>query len=151
MDPKHKELAEQIYQMATFILAESGTDAPLAVLIKDNQTIPVLIPPGTEIDTAGYIMISLNFAREQKADAIVVIAGMWVVTGHIDEIDLNIRPSEQDNREHYLNLVYMSADGSDLESLAGKVEMDPAGTKYVREQEWLESVQDFEWLQPWKT
>ena len=151
MDPKHKEIAEQIYQMSTFVLAESGTDAPLAILIKDNQTIPILIPPGSEIDTAGYIMMSLNFAREQDADAILIVAGMWVVTGHIDEIDLDLRPSQQDNRQHYLNLVYMSADGSDLQSLAGKVEMDPAGTKYVREQEWLDSVQDFEWLQPWKT
>ena len=150
MDPKHRELAEEIYQMSSFVLAESGADAPLFILIKDNKSIPILIPPGTEIDTAGYIMMSLNFAREEKADAIIVVAGMWVVTGHVDDINLDVRPSEQESREHYLNLVYMSSDGSELESIAGKVETDPAGTKYVRHHEWMDSVQDFEWLQPWK-
>ncbi len=150
MNPKHKEIAENVYQIALFTLAETGTDVPLFVLIKEDQSIPILIPPYLEIDTAGYALMSMNLAKEHDADALILISGMWVVTGNINEIDVNIRPSESDLKEHYLNLIYMTADGSGVESIAGKVETDPSGTKYVRHHEWMDSIQEFEWCQPWR-
>jgi hypothetical protein len=150
MDPKHKEIAENLYQMASFSLAETGIDTALFVLIKGEQSIPIFVPPGTDIDTAEYALMAMNFAGEQNADAVIVVAGMWVVTGLAEEIDTDVRPSQHKSREHYLNLVYMTADGKTFESIVGKVEMDPAGTKFVRHHEWLESVQEFEWLQPWR-
>ncbi|MCK5613790.1 hypothetical protein KAR91_68635 [Candidatus Pacearchaeota archaeon] len=150
MNPKHKAIAENVYKIALFSLVESGRDTPLFVLIKDNQSIPILIPPGLEIDVASYTMMSLNLAREQNADAIMVVSGMWVVTGEIDDIDLTIRPSESDMKEHYLNLVYMTADGSEFNSIAGKVEIDPQGTKFIRHHEWLDNLQQFEYFQPWR-
>jgi len=94
--------------------------------------------------------MSMNIAREQNADAILVVAGMWVVKGLPSEIDISIRPSENEAREHFLNLVYMTADGKEYESIAGKVEKDPGGTKFVREHEWVDQIQEFEWFQPWK-
>lgn len=150
MDKQHKELAEQVYQTATFILAESGKDTPLFILIKGDETIPILIPPGMEINLAEYSTLSHKMAKEQDADAMMIVGGMWVVMDTIDNIDLQTRPSESDKREHYLNLVYMSADGETVESIAGKVEKDPAGTMYVKEQDWLDSIQEFSLLQPWK-
>lgn len=150
MNPKHKEIAENVYQIALFSLVETGHDTPLFVLIKDNQSMPILIPPGLEIDVAGYTMMSLNLAREKNADAIMVVSGMWVVTGQLDDIDLTVRPSENNMKEHYLNLVYMTADGSLFKSIAGKVETDPQGTKFVREHEWLADVQHFEYFEPWR-
>ena len=150
MEEKHREIAEEIYQMATFVLVESGTDTPLFVLIKDNESIPILIPPGMELDLSTYATMSLKLANEQEADAMVLVGGMWVVTDLIDNIDLQTRPSESDKREHYLNLIYISDDGKILESIAGRVETDPAGTMYIKDQEWLDSVQDFDLLQPWK-
>jgi len=149
MDPKHKEIAENIYDLASFSLVETGNDTILFVLIKDNETIPILIPQGTEIDTADYTMMSMSIAKEHNADAIIVVAGMWVVTGSAKEIDITIRPSESPKREHYLNLIYMTADGNTFESIAGKVETDPAGTKFVRDHDWVDNVQQFEWFQPW--
>jgi hypothetical protein len=150
MNPKHKEIAETIYQTAIFALAETGKDAPIFFLIKDNQTIPILVPPGLDIDVTGYIMTSLELAKEHDADAIMIVAGMWVVTSNVNDIDLTIRPSEHDDKQHYLNLVYMSADGSELTSIAGKVETDPSGTKYVRDHEWLFDFQQFEMFEPWR-
>lgn len=150
MDENHKKIAEEVYQMATFILVESGKDTPLFVLIKDNESIPIIIPPGMEVDLASYATMSLQLAKEQDADAMMVVGGMWVVSDHIDNIDLQTRPSESDMREHYLNLVYISKDGKILESIAGKVEKDIAGTMYVKEQDWLDTVQDFSLLQPWQ-
>jgi hypothetical protein len=150
MDKQHKKISEELYQTASFILTESGKDTPLFVLIKNNETFPILIPPGMEIDLATYSTLSLKLAREYDADAMIVIGGMWVVTDLVDNIDFQTRPSESDKREHYLNLIYITADGKTLESLAGKVEKDPAGTMYVREQDWLDSVQDFSLLQSWK-
>ena len=61
MDPTHKEIAEEIYNMASFALAETGNDTTLFVLIKENQSIPILVPPGFDIDTAGYAMMSMHF------------------------------------------------------------------------------------------
>ena len=150
MDENHKKIAEEVYQMATFILVESGRDAPLFVLIKDNESIPIIIPPGIEIDLPYYATISLKLAKEQDADAMMVVGGMWVVSDHIDNIDLQTRPSESDKREHYLNLVYITKDGKTLESIAGKVETDIAGMMYVKEQDWMDTIQHFSLLQPWQ-
>lgn len=150
MDEQHKKLAEEVYQTATFILTESGKDTPLFILIKEDETIPILIPPGMEINLAEYSTLSHKLAKEHDADAMMVVGGMWVVMDTIDNIDLQTRPSESDKREHYLNLVYMSADGEVTESIAGKVERDVAGTMYVKEQDWLDEIQDFSLLQPWK-
>lgn len=150
MDSEHKKIAEKIYKMATFVLAESGADTPLFVLIKDNESIPILIPPGMEIDVAGYATMSLKLAKEHDADAMLVVGGMWVVSDLLDNIDLQTKPSESEKREHYLNLVYITKDGKIIESIAGKIETAPDGTQYVKDQEWLDSVQDFSLLQPWK-
>jgi hypothetical protein len=150
MDPKHKELAEQIYNSATFSLAETGNDSPLFIIIKDNQVTPILIPPGFEVDISGYAMLSLHYAQEAQADALIIISSMWVVLENVEALETGIRPSEHPDREHYFNLIYFSADGKEIESIAGKVETDISGTKFVREHDWLDSVQAFDWLQPWK-
>ena len=150
MDPKHKEIAENVYQLASFALTETGHDTTLFVLIKDNNSIPIIVPEDSRIDTSSYTLMSMNYAQQQNADAIIVVSGMWVVKGTLSEIELDVRPSESDKREHYLNLIYMTADGSNFESIAGKVERDIAGTKFVREHEWVDSIQKFEWFQPWR-
>lgn len=150
MDPKHREIAESVYNTASFALAETGLDTALFVLIKDNESIPILVPPGTDIDTAGYAMMSMHYAKEHDADAIVVVSGMWIVKQHIQEYDPDMRPSEHPDREHYLNLIYMTADGGEMESIVGKVETDPGGRKFVRDHEWTQGIEMTHWLEPWR-
>jgi len=150
MTPKHKEISEYIFKLSTFVLAETGLDTPLFVLIKDDQPIPVLIPPQVEIELTEYATYSLKFAKEHAADAMLFVSGMWVVSGPEVELDYSVRPSESKDREHYLSLVYISNDGKSKASLVGKVEQDPTGRKYVREQTWLDSVRNFNLLSSWK-
>ncbi len=136
--------------MATMALAESGLDTTLFVLVKENQSIPILVPPGFDIDTTGYSMMALYYAKEQNADALICVSGMWIVKQHISELEEDIRPSEHPDREHYLNLIYMSADGKTMESIVGKVEQDPSGTKFVRNHEWSEGLETTKWFEPWR-
>jgi hypothetical protein len=150
MNQKHKKLAEEIYVASVFALAEKGMDAPIFILIKNDKSIPLLIPPDLEIGVAEYASMASDNARDLNADAIIVISGMWVVIDKAENLDPNVKPSDHPNREHYLNLVYMSADGKTLESIAGKVETDLAGHQFVREHEWLESMLDFNFIEAWK-
>ena len=150
MDPKHKEIAEGIYQAAIFGLAETGVDMPVISLIKDNQCIPILIPPYIEITVDEYAARANEMAKEQNADAILIIAGMWVVKGHKDEIDLEQRPSQSPNREEHLNLVYMSADGEETASITGEIKTNVGtGTKYVEKYDWMDAVRN-NFFEPWK-
>ena len=124
MNEKHKKIAEDLYKITLFALTETGKEYPVFCLIKDNKAMPVLMPPGEEIDVSNYILMSMDLARQYDVDALILVAGMWSVTSPIEEIDPRVRPSEHPNREHYLNLIYMTADGSEMESIAGKIETD---------------------------
>jgi hypothetical protein len=150
MNDEHKKIAEEFYKISSFALTESGKETPVFILVKDNLPIPLLVPPNQSMDTGSYIIFALGVAKRIDADALILVAGMWVITGKIGEVDTTIRPSMHPEREEYLNLIYMSADGSEIESLSGKIESDPAGTKFIRDQEWTDSVLKMDWLQPWR-
>lgn len=151
MDPKHKEIAEGIYQAAIFGLAETGVDMPVISLIKDDKCIPILIPPLMEITMEEYTSKANEMAKEENADAILMIAGMWVVKGRKGELDLTERPSESPNREEHLNLVYMSANGNVTASISGEIKTNVGtGTKYVEKYDWMDSVSHTNFFEPWK-
>jgi hypothetical protein len=150
MNDEHRRIAEEIYKISAFALTETGKEIPVFILVKHDMPIPLLVPPDKDMDMGAYIMSALSFAKQYDADALILVASMWVVSGKLGEIDTRIKPSESPDREEYLNLIYMTADGLIIESLSGKVETTPIGTKFIRSQEWMDSTMKADWLQPWR-
>ena len=146
MDERHKEIVEKLYNLASMHLAENGVFHPTFFVIKDGVCMPVIMhPESDQPDVATYASIVNSAAHDEDADAVVFISEQWTIMRKVDDKDLPAfiegteRPSEAEDREEYLNLVYITAEG-DIKSISGKIQISPGGVHYIDGFDWVESA-----------
>lgn len=145
MKKSHKELAEELYNIASMTLAESGEFYPTFFLVKDDKFSPIILDPEMKgVNPQTYISIVNNQAHEIDADAAIFISRQWTPIGKVSDEDLEDFKSgrktpTKENRKDFLNLVYMTPKGK-ANGLCGEIKVSPNGVMYVEEHEWAKEA-----------
>ena len=146
MDDKTKDLMEKIFVNHCIMLTEAGAIIPIFFIIVNKQIIPIILSEEMQMDFTQYSTVVVKAADEMDASAMILISEQYMIIGNKSDIDIKallsgeIKLSEHPDKQEYLALIYMEADGK-TESLYGKIEKDPGGIRYVREQQWADGVQ----------
>lgn len=146
MNEQDKEKAEMLFTHISIVLTEHGKVFPTYIMIMDGQVIPVMVTEKAEMSLAEYEGVVHQAATEMQPDAMILIAEQWMVSRAKDDPDISllidgiIKPSDQKDKESYLTLIYTDKTGNS-ESLIGKIESDPMGTRFVRDQTWIKDCQ----------
>lgn len=150
----HKETCELLFNSFVMKLAEMGTIDPIYIMILDGQVIPILISNGDGMSFDNYKILVSKKVIEIQPEALILIFENWQVSREKGDSDIDLlakglmKPSEQEDKELWLSLIYSHIDDH-IESLIGKIETDIIGTKFVREQKWVdECVSNL--ILPWK-
>jgi len=142
MNEQHKEHAEFIFARMSMLLTEHGAIDPTYIMIVEGQRIPVMITPQAEMSMEDYQDIVHQAAKELDPDGILFICEQWMISRPKDDPEIQLllngtmKPSEQSDKEPYLTLIYKNRDG-DSKTLISKVHTDPGGTKYTKDQSWI--------------
>jgi len=155
MDDKTKDLMEKIFINHCMMLTEVGGVIPIFfIIINNNQITPIILSEKMQMNFEQYTTFSIKAADEMDASAIILISEQFMVKGDQSDEDMKalvsgkIKPRDHPNKEEYLSLTYMESHGK-AESLYGKIEKDPTGVRFVREQSWADGVQTTQ-LMPWR-
>lgn len=153
MDEKRKAQAEQVFNSISMLLTETGMVLPTMFIVLKDETVMPMVAPQLPIKT--LCSAAVNMASEKDAEALMFICEQSILSLDKDDPRVDaftsglIKPSESEDSEDYLSLIYMSAEG-DCQTLLGKIHQDPAGTRYIRDQKWLDNAHT-NVLTPWRT
>lgn len=142
MDDKIKEKLTELYDYHCILLSKHGEVTPIYFLIKDSIITPMIVSANNSVQFDVYSSWVISQANKIDADALVLISEHFVVTGNKNDEDMKalikgkIKTSDHPENKQYLILTYMEAGGGLKESLLGKIESDPLGVKFIRDQEW---------------
>jgi len=152
---KHKQIAKDLYNIASMQLAEHGYIHPMFFMVKDDQYIPVMMHPASDqVEMATYASIVNSAAQDEDVDAVILISEQWTVIGKIDDEEMEAyrtgkkRPSEAEGRKDFLNLVYVTARG-DVTSISGEIKKSSNGIHYIDGYDWMDSATT-NVITPWK-
>jgi len=154
MDKTTKQQLEELFTYHCFTITQTGESHTISFIIKNEAIVPVILADGIEMKLNQYISFALNAAHENDADAIVLLGEQFMVKGKKDDASIqkvlsgDILPSEHPDKEEYLVLSYMTAEG-ETHLLFGKVKTDIVGTRYVSNQQWIHNAATSV-LVPWK-
>lgn len=154
MNEQDKANAEMLFSHISMVLTEHGKVFPTYIMIMDSQIIPVMVTQKAEMSLAEYESIVHQAATEMQPDAMILISEQWMISRAKDDPDIPLlvdgvmKPSDQPDKESYLTLIYTDKTGAS-ESLIGKIESDPAGTRFVREQSWIDDCMS-NMIRSWK-
>jgi len=154
MDDETKDLMEKIFVNHCIMLSEVGSVIPIFFIIVNRQITPIILSEDMQMDFEKYATFSIKAADQMDASAMILVSEQYMVMGKDSDKDMKalltgeIKPSEHPNKLEYLSLTYMEAHGK-AESLYGKIEKDPTGLRFVREQTWADGVQTTQ-LMPWR-
>lgn len=154
MDKKTKKLMEDLYTHHCIMLSELSHIVPIFFIIFDKNLTPMFLNAETKLNFDQYTSVVINAADNMNADYIVLISEQYMVTGNKHSKDIKalmdgtIKPSEHPNKEEHLVLVCMKADG-ETHSLIGKIETDLGGTRFIREQSWVDNIETT-LIVPWR-
>ncbi len=145
MNEQHKQKSEYIFTHLSIMLAEHPAVVPTYIMIIDGDLVPVVVPH-KEISMEEYEYFVHEAAKQSKPEAMIFICEQWMVSRRKDDpqaqllIDGVIRAQDQKDKEPYLSLIYKHADGN-TNSLIAKIESDPVGTRFTRDQTWIENCE----------
>jgi len=154
MNAHDKKKCEELFAHISMVLAENGMVFPTYIMILGGQVVPVMVNPQEEMSLSEYEGVVNQAAIEMQPDAMILISEQWMVSKHKDDpevqllVDGIIKPSDQDDKEEYLVLIITERDGNS-NSLVAKIEKDPIGTRFIREQHWIDSCVS-NLIRPWK-
>lgn len=153
MNKDLKEKAEEIFNSVSMLLTETGLVYPVIFMVqKDGMVLPIV---SESMEVKKLCSAAVNFASEQDAKALMFICEQSILSIDKDDPRVEaftsglIKPSESEDSEDYLTLIYMSATG-ECHSLIGKIHKDPAGTRYLRDSRWLDKAHT-NIFTPWRT
>jgi hypothetical protein len=153
MDEKRKAQAEQVFNSISLLLTEAGTVLPTIFMILKDETVMPIIAPQVPIKT--LCSAAINAASEKDAEALMLICEQSILSLDKDDPRIEaytsglLKPSESEDSEDYLSLIYMSAEG-ECQTIMGKIHKDPAGVRYLRDHKWLDNAHT-NVLVPWRT
>lgn len=154
MDKHHIQYSEYLFSAISMALTEHGKVYPTYVMIIQDEMIPVIAAPKENLTLAEYERAVNQAAMDVQPDAIILICEQWMVSRQKDDpetqllIDGVLRASEVPDKESYLTLIYTDIDGNS-ESLVAKIDSDPAGTRFTRDQSWIKGCVS-NLIKPWK-
>jgi len=153
MDEQHKQQAEYIFSSISMVLTEHGKIFPTYIMIIDGQLLPVIVAEKAEMSLVEYEDVVHQAAQQAKPDAMMLICEQWMVSKDKDDPDVQllidgvIQASDQKDKKSYLTLIYTDANGNS-ESLVAEIEADPAGTRFTRDQMWIDNCVS-NMIRPW--
>lgn len=143
MDPKHKEMIENMFSTLSFNLTEVGKIDPLFLMVlPDNSIRLVMVAEKGQLETREYASLSIAAASDMDAKALILICEQYMVKRKKDDPELQsfltgqLRPSEAPDHQEYLTIVYTEKDGT-TESLISQIHSDLVGRRYTIDFKWL--------------
>ena len=142
MNKDHKEKIETMFSYISMILTEQKYIEPVFILIINEEIRPIVIKSYEELSISEYIKTIYQTIKKETPDALLFICTRWMLITHKDEPitkllnDDIVRVEDQEDKELYLTLQYMSPKG-DNEALIAKIESDLVGTLYTKSQNWI--------------
>ncbi len=143
MNKEDVEIAEDLFNTTSIILAEKGQISPIYFIIKDNMLNPVVGYPDITIQHLANLTVDL--AHNTDAEAVIFICEQYMVKMDKnskelkDYLDGSKRPSESPNAESYLTLTYMTKYGV-TDSLIAKIHISTNGIRYIKESNWINNT-----------
>jgi len=151
MNKEDVDMAEDLFNTVSIILAENGKISPMYFVIKDDTLNPIVGVPGITIQHLANLTV--NIAHDIDADAVIFICEQWMVemNKNSDEVkdylDGNKRPSESPDAKSYLTLTYMTKYGV-ADSLIAKIHTSTNGVNYIKETNWITNTST-NMITPW--
>lgn len=143
MNKENREIAEDLFNTTSIILAERGKISPIYFLIKDNMLNPIIGYPEITVQQLANLTVSL--AHDTAADAVIFICEQLMVTMDKnseeleDYLDGSKRPSQSPDAKSYLTLTHMTKYGV-ANSLIAKIHTSTNGVHYVDETTWINNT-----------
>lgn len=151
MNKEDIEVAEDLFNTTSIILAERGEISPIYFIIKHNILNPVVAYPGITVQQLANLTVDI--AHDADAEAVIFICEQWMVEMNKsseelkDYLDGSKRPSESADAKLYLTLTYMTKYGV-ADSLIAKIHMSTNGIRYIRESKWVNNTST-NMITPW--
>jgi hypothetical protein len=158
MSKGHKSLAEDIFNSSCMTLNEAGLMYPMFFLVKEEQFMPVVMPPEKlkECGIDGYASIVMSAADDENAEAIMFVSEQWQVKRSMSHEELKEfkdgkkLPRLDPDSQEVLCLMYISSKG-ETRVLMGDVERSVDNVPFVRGSKWInDNTQNSPFFQRWR-